>query len=74
MKAVGLTDDFSECIIITYRPVLQAVLIARSAWLKPSAEPMAMLERGLFNSVAMSSTRPVNEELSLNRALNVEGI
>lgn len=41
-----------------YLPVLQAMLIALSAWLKPSADPMAMLEICLLSSAARSSTRP----------------
>lgn len=45
---------------ITYLPVLQAMLIALSAWLKPSADPIAILDICLFNSVAKSSTRPIN--------------
>lgn len=32
------------------------MLMARSAWLKPSAEPIAILEMGLFSSAAKSST------------------
>lgn len=42
----------------THLPDFTARLIALSAWLNPSAEPIAMLAIGFPNSAARSSTRP----------------
>ncbi len=41
----------------THRPLLAEVLMAFSAWRKPSAEPMAMLLMGLPHWAAISITR-----------------
>ena len=42
----------------THLPFLEAVLMALSAWVKPSSDPMAILVIVLPSSVAKSSTRP----------------
>lgn len=51
------------------RLVLHALLMAFSTWLKPSADPMAMLDICLFSSAARSAARdeaslPMTEQSS----------
>ena len=46
----------------THRPLRTALLMALSASLKPSADPMAMEVSGLLSSAARSSTRELGVE------------